>query len=126
MKPTTTILLALLIGAGAISQQSQAYNVTAPPEIVEAEKLWNEYAGHVIRFGTHCLNMTLSGFPDAESCDKFRQAAAKMGEHAQVYLEWVNAQIDAGATTAVNIPENNNSKEALEIIGKVIRARSYQ
>ena len=126
MKTNTSLLIAALIGA-TLSAPGQAYEITAPPEIVEADNLAVEYAEHVIHFGTHCLHMTLSGYPDAESCGKFRQAAAKMGEYAEISLEWVSQQSESGATTSTNLGNNSSAlDEAVEIIGKVIRARQYQ
>lgn len=123
MKPRTTLLLAALIGA---TLPANAYEITAPPEIVAAAKLSAELSQDVLDFGPRCRSALIYDLKDRTPCDIIGQIAAQMIEPANTVHAWLKKVQGEGATTVANMPAGvERMNAATEMLGALIRLNSY-
>lgn len=124
MKPTT-ILLAIAFGAAAASQ-SEAYDVVAPPEIVDAAKLAGVLSRETILFGRQCYYAIALESADRSSCDKTAKASELSFDPVMTVHEWLIKVQAEGATTTSNLPDTlADIEEAAEIMQSIVRISGY-
>lgn len=94
MKPTTTILLAALIGAST----AHAYHVTAPPEIRANFRTINAIVDEAVLFGSGCYYGFLLQTDNIDDCRKWDEAVAAFQKESDIFQKWMHAEMEKGAT----------------------------
>ena len=125
MNPTTTILIALTIGAILASAPASAETIEAPPEIVKATKTAAAIAREVVMLGRPCHIYLMHGVDDRGKCAKFDKAFDAMTAQILIYNGWLQS-IDERYTTIDNWYEPEDEiRKAFDMIDSINRVSKY-
>lgn len=124
MKTPTTILLAITLATAAAT--ANAYQITAPPEIVAAAKLSGELARDVLDFGPRCRAALIYDLEDKTPCEIIGEIASRMIEPANTVHAWLAKVRADGATTVSNLPDVTDQMNAsTAMLETLTRLHSY-